>query len=290
MDFFVRKRTGKNITVALPASILSVLPSLREKTFIVGVIARVLSIFRVNKLIVYRDKDSSRRDVLVFREVINYVLIPPYLRRILVKKKPILRYVGLIRPLQIPSHIVSLNPVEGEYREGVIIKAKNNTVQVDIGLAKPVLIRIDKDYTFRKRQRIIVFIEKTNPLKARIIEDKNKVDVYWGFDFKLSNSIIDIINEFKGEKKIVIATSKYGEYIGDIRDSINRDLKTSNDILILFGGPRKGLYEIFADEGLRLENNVDYVVNFVRNQGTKTIRTEEALPIVLSIIDFLLEQ
>ncbi len=290
MDFFVPKRTDRNITVALPASILSILPSLREKTFIVGVIARVLSIFRVNKLIVYRDKDSRKRDIIIFKEIINYVLTPPYLRRILIKKKPILRYVGLIRPLQIPSHIVSLKPVEGEYREGVVIKVKNETVQVDIGLANPILIRIDKTHAFRKKQRVIVFIEKTNPLRARIIGDKNRVDVYLGFDFKISNSIIGIINEFKDKKKIIIATSKYGKYIGDIKDLISKDLDAVNDILILFGGPRKGLYEIFADEGLRLEDSVDYIVNFVRNQGTKTIRTEEALPIVLSVIDFLLEQ
>ncbi len=101
---------------------------------------------------------------------------------------------------------------------------------------------------------------------------------------------MDTINQLGGEKKIIIATSKYGKYIGDIENLLRRDLKMNNDILIIFGGPRRGLYEIFADEGLDLNNNVDYVVNFVKRQGTKTIRTEEALPIVLSIIDFLLEQ
>ncbi len=161
--FFVEKRANKSITVALPASILSVLPSLREKTLVVGIIARTLSIFRVNKLIVYRDKNSSRRDIVIFKEIISYILTPPYLRCILIKKKPILRYVGLIRPLQIPSHSVSLSPIEGEYREGVITKIKNNMIQVDIDLSKPVLIRVNDCHTFKRKQRIIVFIEKLIP-------------------------------------------------------------------------------------------------------------------------------
>ena len=291
MDFFVEKRKSNKMIVAVPGSILSVIPSLREKTLTLGKIARILSIFRVDKLIVYYDNDTSKRDVRIFKEIIDYILTPPYLRKTIIKKKPLLRYVGVLNPLQIPSHIVQPELRQGEYREGIITRISDKSVHIDIGLKKPLIVRKDTGhYNLRKGEKVIVFIEKIKPLKISIKKSKNKVDVYWGFDFEVSKNILDVLTKYKRNNSLVIATSKYGKYIGEIKDTLLSTIKNKDNILILFGGPYKGLYDIFSDIGLNLEDHVDYTVNFVKKQGTKTIRTEEALPIVLSIIDFLLEQ
>jgi predicted SPOUT superfamily RNA methylase MTH1 len=58
--------------------------------------------------------------------------------------------------------------------------------------------------------------------------------------------------------------------------------------LILFGSPRSGLQEILQEEGTSLENVANITLNFVPEQGTATVRTEEALYIVLGIINLLL--
>jgi predicted SPOUT superfamily RNA methylase MTH1 len=44
------------------------------------------------------------------------------------------------------------------------------------------------------------------------------------------------------------------------------------------------LYEIAADEGLRLEKLLDFVVNTFPCQGTETVRTEEALLATLAVL------
>jgi predicted SPOUT superfamily RNA methylase MTH1 len=45
------------------------------------------------------------------------------------------------------------------------------------------------------------------------------------------------------------------------------------------------LHEIAADEGWRLEDVFDYVVNTVPCQGTETVRTEEALLATLAVLN-----
>jgi predicted SPOUT superfamily RNA methylase MTH1 len=52
-----------------------------------------------------------------------------------------------------------------------------------------------------------------------------------------------------------------------------------------FGAPSRGLHEITDDEGLKLDEIVDFVVNTVPGQGTVTVRTEEALLATLAIFN-----
>ena len=52
-----------------------------------------------------------------------------------------------------------------------------------------------------------------------------------------------------------------------------------------FGAPLRGLHEIAQDEGLDLAKTMDFVVNTVPNQGTVTVRTEEALLASLAILN-----
>ena len=47
---------GKKLTIAIPASIATNTPHLREKTAKIGLIGRAASIFRVDKIIIFPDK------------------------------------------------------------------------------------------------------------------------------------------------------------------------------------------------------------------------------------------
>jgi len=51
----------------------------------------------------------------------------------------------------------------------------------------------------------------------------------------------------------------------------------------LFGGPYSGLHDLID------ERNVDLTVNTVPKQGTKTVRTEEAVISTLSVFNLLLD-
>jgi len=76
----------------------------------------------------------------------------------------------------------------------------------------------------------------------------------------------------------VILTGKEGRSICEVRPRLGR--KT----LVVFGGPRKGLDEIYREAGVEPPGEL---VNFAPDQGVETIRTEEAVFIVLSVLRFL---
>ena len=79
---------------------------MRDKTLIVGWIGRAASIFRVDEVIIYRDRPSKeQREVSeVIADILTYMETPQYLRRRLIPMKPSLRYAGVLPPLRTPHH------------------------------------------------------------------------------------------------------------------------------------------------------------------------------------------
>ncbi|MDR2707975.1 MAG: RNA-binding protein, partial [Nitrososphaerota archaeon] len=49
------------LTIAIPASIISDTPHLREKTSKIGLIARIAAIFRVHEIIIYPDNTRTKQ-------------------------------------------------------------------------------------------------------------------------------------------------------------------------------------------------------------------------------------
>jgi len=117
---------GKNITIAIPASIITDTPHLREKTSKIGQIGRAAAIFRVNKIIVYPDKRkiSQVKELDFITTVLTYLDTPPYLRKKLFGIDPKLKYAGILPPLRTPNHPLNRKSRKlrsGEYREGIIV-------------------------------------------------------------------------------------------------------------------------------------------------------------------------
>ena len=84
---------------------------------------------------------------------------------------------------------------------------------------------------------------------------------------------------------MVIATSKKGTPIQQIIDSLSRRYKKANNILVAFGAPSWGLQEIVSKENLSLENIADFTINMIPDQGTETVRTEEAIYSSLALLN-----
>jgi len=55
----------------------------------------------------------------------------------------------------------------------------------------------------------------------------------------------------------------------------------------VFGAPYEGLYDIAKDEGFSLDEVVDFSINFIPEQGVATVRSEEAMFAVLSILNLM---
>ena len=116
----------KHVSIAIPASVISDTPHLREKTGKIGLIAASAAIFRIQEIIVYPDnaKVDQRRDFEFIALLLNYLETPQYLRKSLFKLDPDLQYAGILPPLRTPHHPVSGKTKHlkvGEYREGLVL-------------------------------------------------------------------------------------------------------------------------------------------------------------------------
>jgi len=269
-----------SITIAIPSSILSVEHGLLLKTIRVFQIIRFSSIFRVSKIIVYRDPFTDLKQhedfLLLFSKIHNYLITPPYLRRKLVSIDNDLKYVGVLPPLRLIVYDVSRNGFVGERRVGYKIDE-----YVDIGLKKRFKI-IDPGRCIDEKF-IYVEIKSIDPPFVECIDEKP----YLGPSLSNANSLRDVIEYGGREGYFILATSRYGN-IPSLNDLVG--LKHLEKILILYGAPKYGLYEISRKEGFELDALVNAVWNIIPGQGVKTVRTEEALIASLAILNMFINR
>ena len=96
----------RKVSIAIPVSIISDVPHLREKTSKVGLVGRAAAIFRVNEIIVYPDNPrvNQAADMDLIATLLAYMDTPQYLRKKLFTLKRELRYAGVLPPLRTPHH------------------------------------------------------------------------------------------------------------------------------------------------------------------------------------------
>ncbi|MEM3737685.1 MAG: putative RNA uridine N3 methyltransferase, partial [Candidatus Bathyarchaeia archaeon] len=137
-------KRGRSVTVAVPASLVADVPHLREKTAKIGMVGRAAAIFRVERIVVYRDlKGDQSREARLVETVLNYMATPQYLRRRLFGLMPELRYVGVLPPLRTPNHPLAKHSGElrvGEVREGVVVGVEGGRSLVEVGVERPVVV------------------------------------------------------------------------------------------------------------------------------------------------------
>ena len=270
----VEKPRTKRI-VAIPSSLFSELPE-PARTLHVGFLARALAIYRVSEVIVFVYKNFSPKYLV---KVLRYLATPQYLRRRLFHKDEQLKYVGLLPPLATPNHPRKRdNP---EYREGLVIASAKDYAYVDAGLREPILV---KAHGLKAGQRVNLYRKRSD---AWTVVDREEIPLYWGYSVSLTKSLRDAIIYGKKTDYLVVATSRKGRDIRSLLSRLKNELEAKDGIVLLYGMWSKGLYEIAEEEGFNLEEHVDYVVNFIPEQGTRTVRTEEAVMSSLAIINIL---
>lgn len=276
----------KKLSIVIPASVISDTPHLREKTAKIGIIARSAAIFRVDEIIVYPDnlKADQRRDIAFIELILNYLETPQYLRKALFKLDPDLQYAGILPPLRTPHHPVSGKTKHlkvGEYREGVILSERKDGLSVDIGVQQPALIRQKQ---FSVGERITVQVVKVGaPVEVQPV-DRSEVPLYWGYTVRVEKRTFGQLMS-AGEFDLRIATARIGDPFMALVDGIAERWTESGSVLLAFGAPSRGLHEIAADEHLKLEDIADFIVNTIPNQGTATVRAEEALLASLALFN-----
>jgi predicted SPOUT superfamily RNA methylase MTH1 len=271
------------LVVAIPASVLTVEPSLQLKTIKVGLIARFLAIFRVDELHVYVDKAESWRDLDIFKTITSYMLVAPYLRRrVFPPSVPALRYAGMLPPLQLETHGVG-GPRVGEIRQALVLSRRGRVASVEAGLNEVVRVEVTRPYS--RGDIIHVKIEALEPEKKLIEVDPRAEGVYPGFTFEGHEDFARLVRILKARNCRMLATSRKGRLLNEVWNDVTALAAEAECLAILFGAPDRGLYEIASESGLELEQVADIVVNTIPGQGVLRVRTEEAIAATLAILN-----
>ncbi|HVO85581.1 MAG TPA: RNA methyltransferase [Candidatus Eisenbacteria bacterium] len=281
----------KKISIAIPASVVSDTPHLREKTSKIGVIGRAAAIFRVDEIVIYPDKPETNQtnETELPTLLLSYMETPQYLRKSLFRLRPELQYAGILPPLRTAHHPLQRRTEElrvGEYREGVTLPSNNREAHIDIGVEQPALLCNQK---LPANKRITVKVTHVDKNVEVELASRDEIHEYWGY------KVIAEKRKFgafvRGSKfDLTIATSKSGTAFNDVKDKIADEWERAGTILVAFGSPSQGLPHIVSREDLRLEDIVDFVINTIPEQGTETVRTEEALIASMAVFSNLLSK
>jgi hypothetical protein len=282
----------ERFSVAIPGSVVSDTPHLREKTAKLGAIARACSIFGVTEILLYHDDLYRARaaDLEFCSDILTYIETPQYLRKRLFKLSPTLRFTGILPPLQIPPHNVSSSVAQvrvGDCREGVVVAHSGSFVDVDAGLKETVKCQ----GSYRVGARVTLqFIELGRGLHGAIVEASKMIlsqpdiqPVYWGYSVNKIESLGKALKAQPWDLKV--GTSRYGVAVQDALPSLSKDLKSSRSTVVAFGSPKLGLGEILRKEKLDPKETFDYFVNTAPDQQTATVRTEEAILVTLGLLN-----
>lgn len=247
---------------------------------------------------------------------LSYLETPPNLRRFLFPQDPDLRTAGILPSLDMPHHLrahewcqyregvtykaetngtTTLAEDQGKKRKKR--KSSSETLNpitlADAGLPHPVIISAsippDTRVTLKfSSSESPPDLQLTNQSAQAVSPSDPREDAgyYWGYTIRSAPSLSTVLTEcpFEGGYDLTFGTSERGAPLASIAGtSSTSSIPQFNHMLMVFGGVAGLEAAAKADEDLQKmgvkepEKLFDYWVNLVEGQGSRTIRTEEAV-------------
>lgn len=246
--------------------------------------------------------------------ILQYVETPQYLRKALFPMHRDLRLAGLLAPLDCPHHLRFED--RSAYREGVIVDGQGSTKNVcyvDVGHRDPVACALARSTDVPIGARVTVRMPAGSNNVGQLVSPREPVErkgVYWGYAVRLCASLSHAISQstFARPYDFVVGTSERGQSLTGLIEDVNAAARASPDAvrttdnvptsfqhaLIVLGGLSGLEVAVERDPGINASADeahelFDAWVNVVEGQGSRTIRTEEALLITLARLKPLLE-
>ena len=263
------------LSVAIPQSSLSDESLKIDKTRKISVLARACAIFKIDTIYVYQEGNNKSEGALLTM-ILKYLETPQYFRRSIYPKMDLLKYSGILHPLNIPSHSKISDPKKiksGDIREGLVVSVKGKKF-VDAGI-KHLVQYFGKE---KIGQRITIQFKTGSPNFTIKEISRSDVKEYWGYKVKERGNLFSLLSSWDGK---IILTSRKGKMIS--KELLNWFSESKQPTLVVFGSPERGLHEIIGGKINQIQNSK--IMNFFPNQATDTVRLEEAINGVLSILN-----
>ena len=267
-----------SLSIAIPDSSLLDETTILFKTKKISMIARTCAIFRINQIFIYQDEKGNKNDSTLLSTSLKYLETPQYFRKEIFPKTQLLKYAGVLQPLNISSHLTTSNQKMikiGDIRDALIINYKGKKF-LDIGINK----LIQYFGKMKPGTRITIQVKTIQP-KITIKEiSREDIKDYWGYNVKERSNLFSILSAWKGK---IILTSKKGKNF--TMTEAKKMFESNEPILVVFGTTNKGVHDILGTDIKKIQNGK--IFNFFPKQGTQTVRLEEAILGTLSIINIL---
>ncbi|MDD1754962.1 MAG: hypothetical protein LUQ63_05020 [Methanothrix sp.] len=265
--------------IVIPSSLTMESRDGRVNTLKVGLIARAAAVFRMNRIVIYRDPEFN--DTRFITMVLRYMDTPQYLRRMLIPRREELRHVGVLPPLRTPHHPINSKSESlkiGEFRVGAVVESvgSDGGVWVEIGIDRPIPLRTVGRYSVGQRLSVRIFSH--NPLAAEPVDQK-EIPHYWGFE----TEVVDSLEGYLASKDAasVLLTSIKGKAITpEILQQMGQ-LGQKRDLVVVFGSPARGVDAFLSCEAIGRYD----MINTIPHQGTETVRLEEAVFATLALLN-----
>ena len=286
---------SRTLALAVPGSILENAQSRELRAYLAGQVARAAAVFCVDEVVVFNDQgaaalrpgaDGSRLrapeccDQLA--RLLQYMECPQYLRKLLFPVHEDLRFAGLLNPLDCPHHLRRTE--ESQFREGVVAElppVKGRYSLVNIGLAR----EVRADRLLEPGVRVTLRLDPAGRRGTVVPPRVPRIETgsYWGYAVRVALSLADVFAQcpHPGGYDLLLGTSDKGEPLDQLQ------VPTARHALVVFGGVQGLEAALENDEKLTLDDPADLFdlyVNSCPGQGSRTIRTEEAILITLSAL------
>ncbi|XP_061656728.1 putative methyltransferase C9orf114 homolog isoform X2 [Syngnathoides biaculeatus] len=297
-----KKGRAYTVSVALPGSVLDNAQSAELRTYLAGQIARACVIFCADEIVVFDEEGEDVTSVegefkgvgkkgqacVQLGRLLQYLEVPQYLRKMFFPKHQDLQYAGLLNPLDSPHHMRI--DEESEYREGVVLdrpaKANKGSL-VNCGMRKEV--RIDKQ--LQAGLRVTVRLNASQKQESKTYRGTavaphvptTEAGLYWGYSVRLASCLSAVFTEgpYEDGYDLTVGTSEKGSSVDEA------SLAPFKHLLVVFGGLRGLEASLDADPNLDVSCPsvlFDHYLNTCPVQGSRTIRTEEAILISMATL------
>ncbi|KTF82146.1 hypothetical protein cypCar_00046938, partial [Cyprinus carpio] len=260
-----RESKGRSYTlsVALPGSVMENAQSPELRTYLAGQIARACGVFCVDEVVIF---DELREDVksvegefrgigkkgqgcVQLARILQYLECPQYLRKSFFPKHRDLQFAGCLFCRQ--------------------------EVQIDKLLKAGLRVTVQLNNSQNKEGKLYKGVVVAPHIP------RTEGGLYWGYSVRLASCLSAVFSEcpYKDGYDLTIGTSERGKNADHVT------LPPFKHMLVVFGGLQGLEVSVDADENLNITDPsvlFDLYLNTCPGQGSRTIRTEEAILISLS--------
>ncbi|MBR9707157.1 MAG: hypothetical protein GOV15_01850, partial [Candidatus Diapherotrites archaeon] len=209
------------------------------RSFRIGILARLFTVFGVDRVVVYLDKDphvSARKLGQLIVKQLRYLNTPAYLRKAVFPLDKDLASIGVVPPIKGPHHEPEFFGLR--FRFGVVTKVRKDGLTVDCGLESNLRVSCKE----AKSVRDIVLID----LNKNQVVGKEKVPGFFGFDVNFDERPLNaVLKDLKKDGFELIGTSRKGV---SLKESVLKKIKKSGKRAVVFGSAFRGLNDLLTEK------------------------------------------